>query len=585
MSDRIPNILSIAGSDPSGGAGLQADLKSFAALGCYGMAVPCALTAQNTCGVRDVHAVPPDFIEAQLSAVFEDVCVDAVKIGMLGSVEAVRVVAKVLQLYQPRHIVLDPVMVATSGDALASAAVVAEMVERLFPIVHIITPNGPEAEALLGREVEDIEAAASALLDLGVAHIVLKGGHLNKGRGVVCDVWAYDGGVQVFEVPRIDVQTLHGTGCTMSSALTCYLALGFAMNEAVAAAQNFVRSGILARQDIGQGAQPLNHGFNIRVPRPVQDNVGEFEGVSQYFAPLSMDGLVNDGAVLDVPEGMDLVVSTDTLNEGVHFMMGATPEEIAVKAMRVNLSDLASMGAQPLAYQLSLAIAQGGYKASWYKAFVAALHAEQDRFGILLSGGDTTSHLGKGLCVSLTVFGLVPKGKALLRSGARVGDVVCVTGTVGDAALGLDVLRGVMVHDAAEYFISRYTHPEPRLSVGKVICEYAHACVDISDGMLADIVHIAQASKVKVVIDLEAVPLSPAARLAGLDPVRALGAGDDYELAFTVSPEDVELVRDVVRGLGVDLSVVGRCEEGDGVVVCDKAGHVVDVVNVGWRHF
>lgn len=582
----VPNILSIAGSDPSGGAGLQADLKVFTALGCYGMAVPTALTAQNTCGVRDVHGVPAAFVEAQLRAVFEDVRVEAVKIGMLGSADIVRVVAKILEEYNPAYIILDPVMVATSGDALAGDDVVEAMRTYLMSHASVLTPNIPEAARLLGRDVIDMEADAQALLPLGAQHILLKGGHMEHADGLMRDVLAGPDGVQVFSMPRIDAHELHGTGCSLSSALACYLALGFDMAQATRAAQNYIAHSIQGYQklDAGNGAQPLYHGYAVDMARAPALRVGEFDLIAQYFAPLSLDGLQNDGAVLDVPEGMELVVSTDTLNESVHFMKDAAPGDIAAKVLRVNLSDLASMGAQPMAYQLSLSLPQGGYDALWYKDFAAALEAEQEEFGIALSGGDTTSNLGGGLSVSITVFGLVPKGQALQRSGAQVGDVLCVTGTVGDALLGLDVLRGADLPEA-EYLISRYTHPTPRVSVGLMLQHCARACVDVSDGVLADVEHMAKASGVKAVIDLQAVPLSEAACAVGGDPLRALAGGDDYELAFAVPAEGVEAVRAAAQALGVPVSVVGCFEAGAGVEVRDAQGEPIDIDYKGWVHF
>jgi len=258
----IPNVLSIAGSDPSGGAGIQADLKTFAALGCYGMAVVTAMTAQNTQGVRGVVNVPPVFVKDQLEAVFDDIRVDAVKIGMLSSDEIIDVVADVLECYRPRHIVLDPVMVASSGDSLISAEAVEAMKARLIPMASVLTPNIPEAEKLSRKAVLDMEVAAQGLLSLGSEAVLLKGGHL---KGDAVDVLAYEECVRSFTAPRIDTRNTHGTGCTLSSAVAAYLGRGFGLEESVESAKNYVSMAIAHADELdvgsGDGHGPLHHGY------------------------------------------------------------------------------------------------------------------------------------------------------------------------------------------------------------------------------------------------------------------------------------------------------------------------------------
>jgi len=266
---RYARVLSIAGSDSGGGAGIQADLKTFAALGCYGMTAITALTAQNTRGVTGIHAVPPDFLKAQLQAVIEDIGVDAVKLGMLHAPEVVEVVAWAIRHYGLRQVVLDPVMVATSGDRLIAEETVQVMVRELFPRAAVVTPNLDEAALLVGHPIagpEALDAAADELLALGAPAVLLKGGHL-PGDDVVDLLAASDGTRQRFSAPRIASRNLHGTGCTLSSAIACGLALGLALPDAVAQAREYVRGAMQAGAEVrtGGGHGPLNHGF---APRP-----------------------------------------------------------------------------------------------------------------------------------------------------------------------------------------------------------------------------------------------------------------------------------------------------------------------------
>ena len=268
-SRHYPRILTIAGSDSGGGAGIQADLKTMSALGCFGMSAITALTAQNTQGVRAIHAVPPEMLCAQIDAVIEDIGADAVKIGMLHAPEIVDVVASAIDRHGLDKIVLDPVMVATSGAKLIEDATISRLVRELFSRVAVVTPNLDEATVLLGRPIPDIAAldqAARDLLALGAPAVLLKGGHL-EGDDVV-DVLAMRGAqgevsLHHFRSPRIVSRNLHGTGCTLSSAIACRLALGDDLPQAVAAARAYVLHAIQhgAAQQIGRGHGPLNHGF------------------------------------------------------------------------------------------------------------------------------------------------------------------------------------------------------------------------------------------------------------------------------------------------------------------------------------
>ncbi len=264
-SPRYLRLLSIAGSDSGGGAGIQADLKTFSALGCYGMTALAALTAQNTRGVTAIHPVPPAFLKAQLQAVLDDIGVDAVKIGMLHSPEMVEVVAWAIDHYQLQRVVLDPVMVATSGDRLMAQETVQVLVEQLFPRATVVTPNLDEATLLLGRSVEAVaalEPAVADLLALGAQAVLVKGGHL-PGSAVVDVLGLADGARQRWESVRIATHNGHGTGCTLSSAIAVYLAQGHALPEAVGRARRYILGAITAGADVhtGRGQGPLNHGF------------------------------------------------------------------------------------------------------------------------------------------------------------------------------------------------------------------------------------------------------------------------------------------------------------------------------------
>jgi hydroxymethylpyrimidine/phosphomethylpyrimidine kinase len=271
---RYARVLSIAGSDSGGGAGIQADLKTFSALGCYGMTAITALTAQNTLGVSGIHGVPPAFLKAQIQAVVEDIGVDAVKLGMLHTPEVVEVVAWAIDHYKLPNVVLDPVMVATSGDRLIAAETVQVLVRELFPRAAVVTPNLDEAVLLIGHAIDGsaaLDGAASELLAMGARAVLLKGGHLPGDE--VIDVLAQAGGERLrLASARIVSRNLHGTGCTLSSAIAAHLALGNELPAAVAQARAYVIAAMEAGADVkvGAGHGPLNHGFapvpTVRLP-------------------------------------------------------------------------------------------------------------------------------------------------------------------------------------------------------------------------------------------------------------------------------------------------------------------------------
>lgn len=259
-------VLAIAGSDSGGGAGIQADLKTFAALGCFGMTAVTALTAQNTRGVAAIHAPPTEFLETQIDAVMSDIGAHAVKIGMLHSPEIIRVVAGAIDRYGMQRVVLDPVMVSATGATLIEPEAARTLASELFPRSTIITPNLDEASLLLGRPIKTVDempAAAEALLRQGARAALLKGGHLPGDE--VTDILAISGRPPMaFSGKRIATRNLHGAGCTLSSAIAAHLALGEPLIEAVEAARLFVREALStgARVATGRGVGPLNHGFD-----------------------------------------------------------------------------------------------------------------------------------------------------------------------------------------------------------------------------------------------------------------------------------------------------------------------------------
>jgi hydroxymethylpyrimidine/phosphomethylpyrimidine kinase len=266
----IPNVLSIAGVDPSGGAGIAADLKTFAALGAYGMAAVTAVTVQNTRGVRGFTLMEPAFVADQIGAVLDDIRVDAVKIGMVGSAAIAEAVASVLRRHGARHVVLDPVMVAKGGDALLAGDAVAAIREHLVPLAEVITPNLPEAAVLLGTrpptDVDGMRSMARDLLSFGPASVLLKGGHLDGPDAT--DVYCDAGATEALSAPRIATKNTHGTGCTLSSAIAALLPCHPRL-DAIRRAKDYVTGAIRGADqlDVGSGHGPLDHGHRRRVNR------------------------------------------------------------------------------------------------------------------------------------------------------------------------------------------------------------------------------------------------------------------------------------------------------------------------------
>lgn len=259
----MKHCLSIAGSDCSGGAGIQADLKTFSSLGTFGMSVVTSVVAENTCRVISVFNMPPKQIENQIDAVFEDIHVDAVKIGMLPDTEIIKSTAEKLRHYKPSYIVADPVMVATSGGVLMDSTALEALKEDIFPLADILTPNISEAQAICGFKIEtqeDMKDAAKQICAMGAKAVLVKGGHIS---GDALDVFFDGDEFHTYTQPRIATKNTHGTGCTLSSAIAAFLARGFSLCQAVSNAKEYVTEAIrYAPDNIGRGNGPTNHFYD-----------------------------------------------------------------------------------------------------------------------------------------------------------------------------------------------------------------------------------------------------------------------------------------------------------------------------------
>jgi thiamine-monophosphate kinase len=315
---------------------------------------------------------------------------------------------------------------------------------------------------------------------------------------------------------------------------------------------------------------------------------GEFELIARYFAPLAKGfkgarGLQSDNAFLTYDPRHDLVVKTDTVVAGVHFLADEKPGIVAAKALRVCLSDLAAGGAKPFAYQLALSLGPA-WTGRWVADFARGLAADQRRYGVALSGGDTTSTPGP-TTISITAFGHVARNKGLGRDGAKAGDELWVSGTIGDGALGLLAARGQF---ASVFLERRYRLPQPRTTLGPRLVGIARATADVSDGLLADAGHIADASKIAVFIERERVPLSAAARaVLATKPqlwANVLGGGDDYELVMAVPPRKRAALREAAKAAGVNVTHIGRLARGKGVHLTID-GREVRATRKGYVHF
>ena len=321
----------------------------------------------------------------------------------------------------------------------------------------------------------------------------------------------------------------------------------------------------------------------------------EFELIKRFFAPLAKDypgalALADDAALIELDPGHRLVVTTDVLVAGVHFPAADPPGLIARKLLRVNLSDIAAMGAEPLAYLLALALPKDT-SSSWLEGFVGGLGTDYAEFAVPLVGGDTVATTGP-VTLTLTALGKVAQGSALMRSAAKAGDAIFVSGCIGDGALGLMALEGRAGELAAahrDYVIDRYRLPRPRLALGQRLVGLAHGVIDVSDGLIADLGHICETSRLGAKIEGASLPLSDAARAALADDPGLLATlvtgGDDYELLFTIAPEARGSVGEISHDLGLALTPIGSMCEGSGVTIVDGIG-LEDVLEAsGYRHF
>jgi thiamine-monophosphate kinase len=323
---------------------------------------------------------------------------------------------------------------------------------------------------------------------------------------------------------------------------------------------------------------------------------GEDSLIARYFRPIATDpgafNLDDDAAALK-PDGDDIVVTTDAIVEGVHFLPDDPPDTVARKALRVNLSDLAAKGAVPAGFVLTLALRDTDE--AWLKPFAAALGEDATQFGCPLLGGDTVSTPGP-LMVSVTAFGRVPSGKMVHRSGAKPGDRVLVTGTIGDAALGLAVLGGGKVHaavsDAAarDLLVGRYRVPQPRVVLAEIVRDHASAAMDVSDGLAGDLTKLCGVSGVSAAIDLESIPLSDTARdlrsrgIVGIETL--IAGGDDYEILCTVAEDRVDAFVQAAQGAGVAVSSIGTVLAGSGAPkFLDGQGGEIVLKRRSYSHF
>ncbi len=318
----------------------------------------------------------------------------------------------------------------------------------------------------------------------------------------------------------------------------------------------------------------------------------EFDLIEKYLRPLT-DGhsealnLTDDAAIINAGE-RDLIITKDALTENVHFLPDTPPKILAAKLAGVNLSDMSAMGAKPL-YCLISSILPRDTDEKWIAAFARELGKIQDKYGFALIGGDTVSH-DAPITLTMTMIGEVKTGKALLRSGAKTGDYIYVSGTIGDAALGLKSAKGEIPHN--DYLIDRYNIPQPRVELGKKLIGIANAAIDISDGLIADLSHICKCSKVSSMVNSDDVPLSEEVRklchkgeLTMLETI--LTGGDDYELLFTASPEKESEINEISEELSLPITKIGEItlQSKNKVSILDNTGLEIEIQSSGYRHY
>lgn len=317
--------------------------------------------------------------------------------------------------------------------------------------------------------------------------------------------------------------------------------------------------------------------------------LAEFGLIQRFFSSANHNstdlilGIGDDAAVIRKDDKHDYVVAVDTLNVGIHFPQDTKPEDIAYKSLAVNLSDMAAMGARPCFVTLALSLPESDE--DWLQRFSQSFMHTLQQYGVALIGGDTTQG---PLSISVQIIGEVAKGKALLRSGAQVGDRIYVSGHIGDAALGLQLLlqHNINTNDDHHcYLLQRLNRPTSRIELGKELTGLAHAAIDISDGLLADLGHILEQSSCAARIYLDQLPLSKAYGAVSSDPVHALSGGDDYELCFTAAAEQDEQLQLLAHELDIPLTCIGEIIEGTGIACLDSEGKAIEIHRQGYQHF
>jgi len=323
--------------------------------------------------------------------------------------------------------------------------------------------------------------------------------------------------------------------------------------------------------------------------------LGEFELIETYFAPLTrgVEGAFNlkdDAAVIVPPAGKSMVITTDTIVEGVHFFSDDLPEDIAAKMLRVSLSDLAAMGSIPAYYNLSIAITTS-ISGQWFDKFTKSLKADQDKYGIFLIGGDTVLTPGP-LTFTITAIGFIAVGKILRRNGAKIDDDIWVSGSIGDAALGLMVAKGKLNHVSdtqKKYLITRYRRPDPRTELAPNLLDDVNAAIDISDGLIADLGHMCSESKVGADILMANIPLSRAGRsVINHEPSYlelVLGGGDDFELLFTADRSIRDTFKSISKNLEISLTRIGSIVNTRSGRIFDQSGAQYSPKGIGYTHF
>lgn len=320
---------------------------------------------------------------------------------------------------------------------------------------------------------------------------------------------------------------------------------------------------------------------------------GEFELIDRYFRPLATDpdafGLKDDAALYRQRPGEDLVLTADIVVEGIHFLPDDAAASVARKALRVNLSDLAAKGAEPYGYLLALALPED-WTTAWLAGFARGLAEDQARYGVTLLGGDTSRASG-ALTIAITAIGRVPKGEIVRRAGARAGDVIFVSGTIGDGALGLGIRQArIAKGKGSRHLLDRYLHPQPRTALAAVVRAYASAAMDVSDGLVGDLAHICDVSGVGAEIDAHSLPLSPAAAAVLAADPRALpvilNGGDDYEILATVPEREADGFERDAEAAGVPVTRIGRIVRGRAApIVRDAGGRAIKLTGGSHTHF